>query len=389
MASLTPSSAANLASRIYDIQDPTLVDLFLKLPYFKRADNSSLSPAKYLTASVGGRLLLNYKDGFGVCAEGGENNKGEIFLIFRGTTTANHGADILTDARIGLSFTKSGLPVHCGFQHCFNSMLPAMRQFFNAHRGGVTTVHCIGHSLGGAIASLAADWVARALKLPTKLYTFGAPRVGSELFAKSTTAMIGGVNIHRVYHRTDPVTLVPLYPFMHAPYHQRAHYLHSTQPLTSGTAHFISNYILSVKGKSWQQLNDAPDQPYTIEFALECWLKSKLPDNTASPQFWRWVESAFIYIFKKMSISTLLGMQAACIGTFTLADRIAYSLEKAIHMAENISSLVERLMRKIMRALGMTLVKTQKELTRSLMRYVLVRLSEKANKEARDVLRKL
>ena len=89
MAILTPTVAATLASRIYDVQNPMLVDLFLKLPYFKRGAKSEASPHKHLKSEVGGRVILNFTDGFGVCAEGGENNKGEVFLIFRGTTMAN------------------------------------------------------------------------------------------------------------------------------------------------------------------------------------------------------------------------------------------------------------------------------------------------------------
>lgn len=110
-------------------------------------------------------------------------------------------------------------------------------------------VHCVGHSLGGAVASLAADWVSRTLKLPTKLYTIGAPRVGTDWLVKSTTASIREENIFRVYHSTDPVPMVPLYPFMHALYNRQGHYIYSAFPLTSGAAHFMENYATSVKGK--------------------------------------------------------------------------------------------------------------------------------------------
>jgi len=390
MVDLNPTAAATLAARIYDVQNPMLVDLFLKLPYFKRSDKSTTAQHTHLKAEVGGRVVLNHEDGFGVCAEGGEHNKGEIFLIFRGTTMENKKADVLTDARIGLSFSStSKWPVHSGFQHCFESMLPAIRSFFTSFKGSVKTVHCIGHSLGGAVASLAADWVAQTLKLPTKLYTFGAPRVGTELFARSTTSAIGEGNIHRVYHRTDPVPMVPLYPFVHAPYDRQGHYLYSAHPLTSAAAHFMANYIASVDGKSWQQMCDAPDQPYTIESAIEDWLKSKSPVDTSSSTFWRWVDSAIIYVIKKVAMTAIMGIQATFISTFTVADKIAYILAKGIDLAENISVWVERLMRKLMQAIGMTVAKNKKELTRSLIRQVLTRLSEKANQHARNALRKL
>lgn len=124
-----------------------LVDDFLELPYFNQQPKQAASH-RLLKAEVDGRVILNHEDSFGVCAEGGDNNKGEVFLIFRGTTMANKKADVLTDARIGLSFSStSRWPVHSGFQHCFESMLPAIRSFFTSFKGSVKTVHCIGHSL--------------------------------------------------------------------------------------------------------------------------------------------------------------------------------------------------------------------------------------------------
>lgn len=388
MSELNPPAAATLAKRIYDVQNPMLVDLFLKLPYFM-ATKKSETRHLHLNAEVGGRVILNATDGFGICAQGGKGYENEVFLIFRGTTTANKNADILTDARIGITNTSAGLPVHIGFHHCFKSMLPEIKLFFGNYKGKINIVHCVGHSLGGAVASLAADWVSRTLKHPTKLYTFGAPRVGTDWFIKSTTTSIKEQNIHRVYHRTDPVPMVPLYPFMHAPYKGNGHYIYSAYPLTSGVAHFMDNYANSVKNKTWGQLCAAPDQPYSIERAIEAWLQSKSPVSSSSATFWRWVDSALIYVIKKVTMTAILGLQGVFIGAFTLADKIAYILAKGIDLAESISIWVELLMIKLMQALGMSIAKDKKELTQTLIRHVLVKLTEKANQEARNTLKKL
>lgn len=389
MSELKPTATATLAARIYDVQNPMLIDIFLKLPYFKATEKSGTSPHSHLKAEVGGRVVLNAKDGFGVCAHGGKGYENEVFLIFRGTTTANKNADILTDARIGITGNSVGLPVHIGFYHCFSSMQPEIKRFFSAHEGNIKVVHCIGHSLGGAVASLAADWVARTLKHPTKLYTFGAPRVGTDWFANSTTSVLRKENMHRVYHRTDPVPMVPLYPFMHAPYHGEGHYIYSVHSLASGVAHKMSNYVTSVNKKTWEQLCDVPEQPYSIEKAIEDWLKSKSPVNSSSATFWRWIDSALIYVLKKVAMAAIMGLQAAFIGAFTLADKIAYILAKGIDLAESISIWVEHLMRKIMQALGMRVARNKKELTKTLIRQVLVRLTEKANREAQNALKQL
>lgn len=394
---LNPTMAADLANNVYAVNgnDKIALKTFLMARIFKKPDKSSPKDKaqtpphqKKLTAHVGGRIFRAAKDGFGLCAMGAGTYEGDIFLIFRGTTDANNNADVITDARIGITTSKAGLPVHIGFNHTFNSMLPDIKQFV-AESKATGTIHCIGHSLGGAVASLAADWASRNTSCTTKLYTFGAPRVGTDWFASSTTSSVGEPNLHRVYHRTDPVTMVALYPFMHAPYKKNGHYLYSADPLTTGTAHKMANYILSVKNKTWKDLNDIPEQAYNIESFVEEWLRSKSPVDINSASFWQWVDSALIYVLKKVAMVAIMALQSALIGAFTLADKIAYILAKGIDLAENISIWVELLMRKLMQALGMKVAASRKELTQSLIKQVLIRITEKANREARNALRKL
>ena len=382
---LRPTDAAQLALDVYTVNANNKRDLqeFLKNRFFHQSNKR-----KQLTAHVGGRLFRATKDGFGLCAAGAGAYDGDIFLIFRGTTEANNNADVVTDARIGITLSKTSLPVHMGFNHTFNSMLPDIRQFIN-EENCTGTIHCIGHSLGGAVASLAADWVSRNTICQTKLYTFGSPRVGTHWFASSTSKSIGDANLHRVYHRTDPVTMVALYPFMHAPLNSNGHYLFSSDPLTTGAAHKMANYIGSVTGKNWAELNDVPEQAYNVESFVEGWLKSKSPVDINSPSFWQWVNSSLIYVLKKVAMGALVSLQGVFINALTLADRIAYILAKSIDLAEHLSIWVELLMRKLMQALGMKIAATRKELTHSLMKQVLIRLTEKANREARNALRRL
>src|SRR5690606_15778999 len=207
---LSPRDASTLAFDVYAVNGGSTVDLkqFLKNRLFTQDKRQTL-----LKAEVGGRVIRATKDSFGVCALGAGTYQGDLFLIFRGTTEENNKADFVTDARIGIALSKTGSPVHTGFNHAFNSMLPQIRSFLAEFK--VTgCVHCIGHSLGGAVASLAADWVSKNTHLPTRLYTFGAPRVGTEWFASSTSRAVGHTNIYRIFHETDPVAMVALYPFM-------------------------------------------------------------------------------------------------------------------------------------------------------------------------------
>lgn len=383
---LSPGLSSDLALQVYDVNsgNADALKLFLKNRIFAQASSGQT----LLKAEVGGRIIKAAKDSFGLCAMGAGQYEGDLFFIFRGTTDKNSNADALTDARIGICTSKTGLPVHIGFNHAFNSMLPDIRQFISSAKA-TGYIHCIGHSLGGAVASLTADWVSRNTANSVKLYTFGAPRVGTEWFVKSTTSSIRDINMHRVYHRTDPVPMVALYPFMQAPYNNVGHYIYSAEPLTSGEAHRMGKYALSANGKTWGQLSEQPDQPYSVEAAIEDWLRSKSPVDSSSASFWRWVDSALIYVLKKAAMGAVLALQGAFIGFMTLADKIAYILAKGIELADHISIWIELLMRKLMQALNMKVAQTKKELTRDLIRYVLMRITEKANKDARNALRKL
>ncbi len=176
---------------------------------------------------------------------------------------------------------------------------------------------------------------------------------------------------------------------MHAPYGENGHYLFSAEPLMSGEAHKMANYKKSVEGKTWRLLSETPESPYTIESAIESWLKSKSAVDSSSVAFWRWVDSALIYVLKKVAMAAIISLQGVFVTTFTIADKIAYILAKGINLAENVSIWVECLMSKLMQALGMKVAQSKEELTRNLIRTVLMQITERANKEARNALRRL
>ncbi len=383
---LRPELAASIADKIYAVNsgDSITFKAFLANKLFSSASGSKVT----LNATVGGKVLLSAEDGFGVCAMGGKGYEGDVFLIFRGTTSANNKADFVTDGNIGLTRSSTGHMVHVGFNSTFTSMLPQIKSFLAKNK--VTgTVHCIGHSLGGAVASLAADWLKKKAGKSVKLYTFGAPRVGTYFFAKSTTDNLKVENIHRVYHQTDPVPMVALFPFMQAPYNSSGHFISSSELVFSGAAHKMGKYLESVGSKSWNALNSVPDEPYDVEWAIEQWLNSKRYTSADSYSFLRWAESALIYVLKKIGISIVAGLQGAVMGVATLADKLAYILAKGIDLADNISCWVMRFMRRIMQALGMKVAESKEELTRSVIRTALLRLTRKNYDNAQRAIRKL
>ncbi len=63
-----------------------------------------------------------------------------------------------------------------------------------------------GHSLGGAVATLATAYIRKA-GYAADLYTYGAPRVGNDAFVAFVTDQPGGE--YRVTHTDDPVPRLP------------------------------------------------------------------------------------------------------------------------------------------------------------------------------------
>ena len=64
-----------------------------------------------------------------------------------------------------------------------------------------------GHSLGGALAVMAAAHLHNKYKMVEYLYTQGQPRVGNDKFAQFMTQLIP--NIYRIVHYADQVPHVP------------------------------------------------------------------------------------------------------------------------------------------------------------------------------------
>lgn len=382
MPKLTPEVASSLADDVYDVQSDIFAKAFLSRPEF----SSKASDKKSLTAVVGSRLI-NTQDAFGLVSLGANQYSNDLFIIFRGSTTANHNADWVSNARLGVDFSHSGLPVHTGFNQIFTSMLPRIKECIAAVSDNVRIVHCVGHSLGGAVATLAASWIKR--EHPSwyvNLYTFGAPRPAYTLFASKLTDKLGAENIHRVYHQTDPVPMIPMYPFVHAPLPGLGHSVPSSQSIHSAAAHDIGLYHQNVKSCNWLDLSRSRPA-YHFEHLIEGWLKSKIPVNPNSAKTYEWLNAAMIWVLKKILGTVAFSLQTAFWGVHTLADKIAWILERGVEISKDIGYWVYQLMIKIAQTLGVKLYEGVKALTRSLMQSLLVRLMDKMAREAKKAIR--
>ncbi|ESL12119.1 lipase [Trypanosoma rangeli SC58] len=123
----------------------------------------------------------------------------------------------------------TGCKVHDGFLISFASLQDRMWQYLQDLVGAHPRLPVLitGHSLGGAMANLAAaEFASRPYAsgaVPRiELYTFGAPRVGNAAFSDWLLALFcsGGHEMYRITHSRDPVPhLPPMYMgFEHGPH---------------------------------------------------------------------------------------------------------------------------------------------------------------------------
>ncbi|KAL5397740.1 hypothetical protein PMIN06_001312 [Paraphaeosphaeria minitans] len=107
--------------------------------------------------------------------------------------------------------------VHTGFYtswlHTRKTILPQLTEAINTHPS--YDIVLVGHSLGGAVAALAALDL-RARGWHPSVTTFGEPRVGNAALASYINARFDissgrpASRYHRVTHASDPVPLLPL-----------------------------------------------------------------------------------------------------------------------------------------------------------------------------------
>lgn len=113
--------------------------------------------------------------------------------------------DFRTDAKIlKTKWLGDGAMVHCGFAQATTSIFPELADRLVT----AESVTLAGHSLGGAIATLAADLLTDMGVPVDEVYTFGSPRVGNFSFAQRYNEDLGDVT-YRFVNARDPVPWLP------------------------------------------------------------------------------------------------------------------------------------------------------------------------------------
>jgi triacylglycerol lipase len=141
-------------------------------------------------------------------------NRKFAIIAFRGTecdidqgpeAMAQFIADLGVDIDIRWVATQGGGKIHRGFHDALDEIWNELLIHLNGLRRSGCTLWLTGHSLGGALATLAAA----RFKKAHGLYTFGAPRLGNRDFAANFPVMG-----FRFVNNNDVVPHLPIFPYV-------------------------------------------------------------------------------------------------------------------------------------------------------------------------------
>lgn len=190
---------------------PTLFDkanyhlICEEVPYSKRLEVVPYDPARY--SEQNGKLtpenihFLHDKD---TDAQAFITHSDRVILItIRGTAGRRDAARDI-DAR-QVSINDGAGYAHRGFYKAFIALREFVEPYLENFWVNQTIIVC-GHSLGGAIALLLADFIKRRPGAPqVLLYTYGAPRAGDRTFVEASKDLVH----HRIVNHNDVVPSLP------------------------------------------------------------------------------------------------------------------------------------------------------------------------------------
>jgi hypothetical protein len=131
-----------------------------------------------------------------------------VYCAYRGTECRE---DMLANLDVRMTDAIApGLCVHSGFYRQYTSVKTQVWGFLNGMGADLKTIVFCGHSLAGALATIAAlDFVVnRSAAVGVRCITFGSPRVGNGAFRKLFDEKV--FDNYRVFNENDPVPMIPL-----------------------------------------------------------------------------------------------------------------------------------------------------------------------------------
>lgn len=337
MSAISPGMASELAERVYQIRTPDRTGQYAMetSASLNKAFDFNLTGGPIKGATGGLLGWFEQTSGFAMVGQGKNHFKGDHVIAVRGT---NSGQDWLTNGNVGLATSHNDSPVHAGFNETFGSMQPTLEKRLGRQVRGGGTVHCVGHSLGGAMASLIADWVKARFNCTVNLYTFGAPRVGLDGYATKSTFAIDAH--YRCTHGADPVPMVPLWPFIHAPNQGGGEYrLDGGQGISIG-AHMMGvdaapGYRNTARGDDWGALKRRSvnflNQPVRLKYEQR--------HQASFTTYWAdRINAALVTLLKDAGYYNAVVVQAAIGTTLTFYDMLSRALEKVAKASGHFAS---------------------------------------------------
>jgi triacylglycerol lipase len=142
-----------------------------------------------------------------------------LILAFRGTRVEGfqdpvsqfrllklNWSDLIADVNFPRQDLGNGRKAHRGFVTALDMVSEQMKSVVRKAKqlSPDKQIWCTGHSLGAALATVAADRLSQEFKVQG-LYTYGSPRVGNDDFVNSFPVP----NAYRFVHHRDVITMVP------------------------------------------------------------------------------------------------------------------------------------------------------------------------------------
>jgi triacylglycerol lipase len=380
MNQLSPKLASELAANVYSLIDAEDADIFGNTYIEKYFAINSKGIGKT------GGFIFNRQSGFAVMGLGKGQYLGDAIIAIRGTQLI---ADWGTNAQLGLSVGDGNQIVHAGFNNAFASLRQQIATFLDKWRisNPGKAIHFVGHSLGGALASLAADWASvNNYASNINLYTFGSPRVGQQGFASANTHRLN--QIFRCTHGADVVPKVPLWPFIHAPYQGVEYRLDNSQGLRI-SAHGMDpkagaepGYLVSANTEHWGHLHvKASEYLKPVKLRYENRNQASYSDQWSDK-----LSAALITVLKEAGYYGAIVAQATASYGLTFYDLVAKTLEKIAAAADSFADDVRGLLGHMLSFAG-AVVTTVVNLTYATIRAIFNKMLSRLYSSVKDAIK--
>ena len=162
----------------------------------------------------------------------------DVFVVIRGTKTPLEWFDDFSAEPV--AFQPSNQPwgsIGRGYSRIYDDIGPQIIKILTEYKaagGSLDSIYVTGHSLGAALAHLAAAGIAAEFGVTPISYTFSGPRAGDSIFANA--AQDAGMVTWRIFNTEDIVPTVPPAAVQMATPNMG---MHGITPLTQALSTFV------------------------------------------------------------------------------------------------------------------------------------------------------